>query len=66
MRTETEWVELTHHGVNKLIGNDIDQLKTYLPWALQLEPELFEEPLYGDGNASEHIVNEIRKFLDQS
>ena len=65
LRTETEWIELINQGVNKLVGNNLDQLENYIPWALKQEPKLFEKPIYGNGNASENIVNEIRKFLDK-
>lgn len=63
LRTETEWIELVKQGVNKIVGNDIQNLSDSIPWALQSEDQLFIEKLYGNGNTSQLIIEEIRDYL---
>ena len=61
LRDETEWVELVENGVNFLAGSDKDNIiKIYN----SLKSKIFKDqrPLYGDGNASEKIVDLLIKY----
>lgn len=60
LRTETEWTELIQSGVNRLGGHTISGILD--AWSkFQEKPVSFPESLYGDGNASSLIANEIVK-----
>ncbi len=61
LRPETEWVEIVEHGAGiianadpKLIINSYDKLIGTKP--------VFP-PLFGDGHAAEHILQQINKYL---
>lgn len=55
LRPETEWVETVSSGWNTLVGADEDKILT----ALEAKPKLLlpQVDLFGDGHASEKIVN---------
>ncbi|MCD2502377.1 UDP-N-acetylglucosamine 2-epimerase (non-hydrolyzing) [Clostridium sp. NSJ-145] len=59
MRDETEWVETVKLGWNKIVGTDkneiINSIKTFNPTTKQ-------EKIFGDGNASEKIVDIIDSY----
>lgn len=60
MRDETEWVELVEHGFNKLAGADTAKI-IELAWEASENTVLdFSTRLYGNGNAGEIIVNNLR------
>lgn len=62
LREETEWVELTEHGYNTLVGVNADHIsasyKQYINKSFSNEYNL-----YGNGDASEKIANLIGKYL---
>jgi UDP-N-acetylglucosamine 2-epimerase (non-hydrolysing) len=53
LREETEWVELVDCGWNKLVGADADAIRAALTEPIDLPPK---PSLYGDGNATDRIV----------
>lgn len=59
MRDETEWVETVKLGWNKIVGTDkneiINSIKTFNPTTKQ-------EKIFGDGNASDKIVDIIDSY----
>lgn len=55
LREETEWVELTENKYNLLAGSDAERI--YGSFLTQMSVEIPEHDLYGDGSASEKIVN---------
>lgn len=61
MRDETEWVELVKHGFNKLAGANKKNIVAFTMAFLNKKTN-FDVNLYGLGNASEVIVNELLKF----
>tara|TARA_Y100000589_G_C27108219_1_gene611086 strand:- start:67 stop:1155 length:1089 start_codon:yes stop_codon:yes gene_type:complete len=63
LRTETEWIELVEQGVNKIVGNDTLSIADSIPWALKENKELFNKKLYGNGNSSQLIIDEIIHFF---
>jgi UDP-GlcNAc3NAcA epimerase len=58
MRDQTEWVELIENGVNVLIGADKKKLVESTRTMLNKSSN-FDVNLYGNGNASVHIVTEL-------
>lgn len=61
LRNETEWVELVEIGANTLVGahknkivNEYKNRKTF---------QKNKESLYGDGNASKLIINELKNYI---
>ena len=61
LRDETEWVETVEGGFNRLTGMDAELVRAGL--ANRTQPG--ERPnYYGDGNASERIVDAILKWSD--
>lgn len=61
LRDETEWTELVEHGFNKLAGADTSVITTLANEMLN-KKDKFGIMLYGDGNASENIANELLKL----
>lgn len=59
IRTETEWVETLKGGANRLLFDDLSQLKS----ATSTEQVSFDEQLYGAGDAAQQIVNLITKMV---
>jgi len=57
LRDETEWVELVQTGVNQLVGADTVRI---LEAVLSTKtPRSFGEDLYGNGSASNNILNAL-------
>ncbi len=56
MRTETEWIELADHGLNRIVGSKTaDIVKAAYE---MLDADLcFDQELYGCGDAAEKIVS---------
>lgn len=58
LREETEWMELVEHGYNKLVGHDSNKIyNTFVSFTNQKKS--FTESFYGNGDASEKILNGI-------
>ena len=55
LRPETEWVETTESGWNKLVGTDSINIVTALK--AHISGKLSHPDFFGDGHASEKIVN---------
>lgn len=62
LRPETEWVETLQNGWNQLVFEDISNLEKYL----NQKPGIYEENIYGDGNAAVEIKEIILNFLEKS
>ncbi|MFW5792638.1 MAG: non-hydrolyzing UDP-N-acetylglucosamine 2-epimerase [Bacteroidota bacterium] len=62
MREETEWVELVENGFNILSGSNSEKIYNSYLKAINMNPD-FSLNLYGKGNASSLIVNELLKRL---
>ncbi len=62
LRTETEWVELTRAGVNKVAGFETQSILDAFD-AFNKAGVQFPESLYGDGKASEKIIRYLKDFL---
>ncbi|EQC43416.1 non-hydrolyzing UDP-N-acetylglucosamine 2-epimerase [Bacteriovorax sp. Seq25_V] len=63
LRDETEWVELTNAGINKLVGADEDLIiAEYENFISSVGIEQFEN-FYGNGTASKRIVEQLTHSL---
>lgn len=62
-RVETEWVELVEGGFNFICGSDPEVLVARFEALANLKAVDFKQPLYGDGNAGQYIVEAMTKFL---
>ena len=60
LRDETEWIELVEKGFNKLAGADKDKILSI--YEHQNFSQNFDIDLYGLGNASQIIVNELLSY----
>ena len=60
LRDETEWVELIENGFNELVGADFDKIMSAYENVNSNTPD-FSKDLYGNGNASKIIINELLK-----
>ena len=61
LREETEWVELLKQGVNTLAGSDYIKIVAGYKKALSSTAD-FNVALYGDGDASDMIVESVLAF----
>lgn len=61
LRNETEWVETVHAGWNQLVNPLGDNLSSMVS---EKEEKPYIEGLYGDGKASEKIVDKIIQFFN--
>lgn len=62
MRDETEWVELLENNLNTLAGADKEAIKKAVFKMLENQPD-FSINLYGNGNASKNICNELLNLI---
>jgi UDP-GlcNAc3NAcA epimerase len=62
LRDETEWVELVHHGFNKVVGVDPEKIQNAFDYFNTNHLD-YSIDLYGGGKAGVHIVREIRKVF---
>lgn len=56
LRDETEWTELLDAGVNRLAGADPLRIREAVDWAVRIGRIDASARLYGDGRASDRIV----------
>ena len=61
LRDQTEWIELVENGANILTGADTNAIITALEKSAAVAPEIFNIPLYGDGNTGLAIVDFLLK-----
>jgi len=61
LRSETEWTETLNHNWNTLVFDNLDDIKSMFDKPLGI----WDEHLYGDGNAGKKIVNEIEKYFNR-
>lgn len=61
LRDRTEWVETVESGWNKLVLSEIDNLARFIKYFKKPKHSL---SLYGDGKASEYILQKVRLFLN--
>ena len=62
LRDETEWIELVENGFNKICGADPE--KIYSSYLEMINKSLnFNQNFYGDGNASEIIIQNLLKKI---
>lgn len=59
VRSETEWIETLEGGWNRLWDPESHSLRS----VIETPPTANWRPLYGDGRASERIVEGVRKHL---
>jgi len=59
MRDQTEWVELIENGVNALVGADKDKIIAGFNTMLSKQSD-FSLNLYGNGEASNNIINALK------
>ena len=60
LRDETEWVELIEHNFNSLVGANRESILNGYQQATNMNSD-FEIDLYGNGNASKIIIEELLK-----
>lgn len=61
LRPETEWVEIVEHGAGILADADYDKIMSSAKSLLGSDVKF--PPLFGDGNASKLILNEVVNYL---
>lgn len=61
LRNETEWKELVENSVNVLVGHNYQKIidSSKLLW---LDKAGFEKKLYGNGETSKNIINQLANF----
>jgi len=59
LRDETEWVELVNAGVNRIVGWEYDKIIESFTESITQTFD-FSQQLYGNGDASEQILNLLR------
>lgn len=64
LRSETEWVEICDQNNALLVDADKNRIKKGIHW-MKNEMNKEYKPIFGDGDASVFICNEIVKFLNQ-
>ncbi|RFQ10667.1 UDP-N-acetylglucosamine 2-epimerase (non-hydrolyzing), partial [Pseudomonas sp. ATCC 13867] len=58
LRDETEWVETVETGWNRLVGASTENIENaFFDFSRALPPQ--KADLYGKGEASQYIVNEM-------
>jgi len=63
LRGETEWTELVDEGVNIIAGDNKETILKAFKY-FKNKDKLFQKNIYGSGNASKKIINEIVNFFN--
>jgi UDP-N-acetylglucosamine 2-epimerase len=63
LRESTEWVETLAKGANRLVGADPRRLRAAIAAIERQRPRWNPKALYGDGHASERIVDIVTRLL---
>lgn len=66
LRDETEWIELVDAGVNVLVGANKINILNAFNTCYEDDSNLFKAGLYGDGMASNKVINGLLNFKDKS
>ena len=61
LRDQTEWIELVANGANILTGADTQVIVAALEKSATVNPTIFDNPLYGNGNTGEAIIDFLLK-----
>jgi UDP-GlcNAc3NAcA epimerase len=61
MRDQTEWIELVEQGANIITGADTNAIVAALDKASNVDPAIFDAPLYGNGTTGIEIVDTLIK-----
>ena len=64
LRSETEWVEICEQNKALLVDADKERIKAGVEWMKNGVGKVYL-PIFGDGNASAFICEEIVRFLTQ-
>ncbi len=56
LREETEWVELTEYGINRICGHDQGKIHAAFQ-EFRLNKVVFPKALYGDGHSAQTMLN---------
>ena len=62
LRDQTEWIELVENGANILTGADTAAIISALDKASNINPTVFDTPLYGNGTTGSEIVDLLIKL----
>jgi len=62
VRNETEWVELIDEGVNKITGDNTEKIVDCVNY-FKSQAEITQKPIYGNGDTSNSIINELIDFF---
>jgi len=60
LRSNTEWIETVENGWSVLVDSDKESI---IKMINVFEPNGKQRNIFGDGKASERIVNVIRKYV---
>lgn len=62
LRDETEWIELVQCGANIITGANTENIIAALKKAVMVDSNIFNIPLYGNGNSGKEIVEYLIKY----
>ena len=62
LRPETEWIELVQCGANFITGSNTENIITALKKVAMVDSNIFNIPLYGNGNSGNEIVEYLIKY----
>jgi UDP-GlcNAc3NAcA epimerase len=62
LRDQTEWIELVEQGANSITGADENQIIAALKNVKAIKLNVFEAPLYGNGNTGVEIVDILLQY----
>lgn len=65
LRDETEWIELVECGVNSLVGANKEKILKAYNNNSKFNKKSLKLDLYGGGNASKNIINELLNYKER-